>query len=193
VRADIGLPQEAVVIGSFQKDGIGWGEGTEPKLIKGPDILLAVLARLRRLIPALHVLLTGAARGYVKRGLERLGIPYRHVHASEYAEVGRLYHAVDLTLVTSREEGGPKAMLESMCSGIPLVSTRVGQAGDLVVHGQNGWLAEVEDVDGLVGCALEAIGLSADARLALQRTGRATADEHSYENQLPLWRAFFTD
>lgn len=193
VRAELNLPEQAVVVGSFQKDGIGWGEGTTPKLIKGPDILLAVLSRLQLLVPGLHVLLSGAARGYVRRGLETLGIPYRHVRAAEYADVGRLYHAVDLTLVTSREEGGPKAMLESMCSGIPLVSTRVGQAADLVVHGQNGWLAEVDDVDGLVAGALQAIGSDADEREAVVRAGHATADEHSYRKQLPLWRAFFAD
>jgi glycosyltransferase involved in cell wall biosynthesis len=84
-------------------------------------------------------------------------------------------------------------MLESMCTGTALVSTRVGQAADLVVHGQNGWLAEVEDVEGLVACALEAIGLSAAGRDALVRAGRATAREHSYGSQLSLWRAFFAD
>ena len=29
---------DEIIIGSFQKDGQGWGDGTMPKLIKGPDI-----------------------------------------------------------------------------------------------------------------------------------------------------------
>ena len=37
-RKSLGIPQSAVVVGSFQKDGKGWGEGLEPKLIKGPDV-----------------------------------------------------------------------------------------------------------------------------------------------------------
>ena len=47
-RTRLGLPGSAFVVGSFQKDGVGWGEGLEPKLIKGPDVLLAVAERSRR-------------------------------------------------------------------------------------------------------------------------------------------------
>ena len=74
----------AFVVGSFQKDGVGWGEGLEPKLVKGPDVLVA-RARAPRApeVPELFVLLTGPARGYVRRELERLGIPYRHVLARD--------------------------------------------------------------------------------------------------------------
>ena len=50
-RKRLGIPQTAVVIGSFQKDGNGWGEGKEPKLIKGPDVLLETLEILKSRIP----------------------------------------------------------------------------------------------------------------------------------------------
>ena len=76
-RAAVGLPASAFVVGSFQKDGVGWGEGLEPKLIKGPDVLVGALALARERVPELWALLTGPARGYVRGELERLGIPYR--------------------------------------------------------------------------------------------------------------------
>ena len=66
-RAALDLPADAFVVGSFQKDGVGWGEGLEPKLVKGPDILVAALERVAAEISELHVLLTGPARGYVRR------------------------------------------------------------------------------------------------------------------------------
>ena len=47
-RRVLGLPASAFVVGSFQKDGVGWGEGLEPKLIKGPDVLLAAPSSSRR-------------------------------------------------------------------------------------------------------------------------------------------------
>src|SRR5207244_11132839 len=75
-RRELGLPESAFVVGSFQKDGVGWGEGREPKLIKGPDVLLDVASRLRDHASELHVLLTGPARGFVAHGLERLGVAY---------------------------------------------------------------------------------------------------------------------
>src|SRR5262249_55845717 len=46
-RRVLELPDSAFVVGSFQKDGVGWGDGLEPKLIKGPDALVAVLDRVR--------------------------------------------------------------------------------------------------------------------------------------------------
>ncbi|HWQ23688.1 MAG TPA: glycosyltransferase [Gaiellaceae bacterium] len=183
-RAALGLPATAFVAGSFQKDGVGWGEGLQPKLVKGPDVLVAALERLRADVPELHVLLTGPARGYVKQGLERLGIPYRHVLARSREELARAYHALDVYLVPSRQEGGPKAVLEALATGIPLVSTKVGQAQELVEHGVSGWLVEVEDAEGLAGWAARARdGVDPAVRAA----GRALAEAHAYERLDPLW------
>ena len=71
-RKELGVPESAFVVGSFQKDGVGWAKGLEPKTIKGPDTLVAVLEQARARIPTLFVLLTGPARGYVRGELERL-------------------------------------------------------------------------------------------------------------------------
>src|SRR4029077_1388467 len=106
-----------------------------------------------REVPELLVLITGPARGYVAAGLERIGVPFTHVLLPDLDAVARAYRAIDLCLVTSRDEGGPKAALESMASGVPLVTTRVGQAADLVRDGVNGWLLDVGDAEGLAGAA----------------------------------------
>ena len=42
-----GCPRTRFVVGSFQKDGVGFGDGLEPKAIKGPDVLLEALGLLR--------------------------------------------------------------------------------------------------------------------------------------------------
>ena len=42
-RDALGLPASAFVVGSFQKDGVGLGEGLEPKLVKGPDATAPVV------------------------------------------------------------------------------------------------------------------------------------------------------
>ncbi|MBN2088397.1 glycosyltransferase family 4 protein [candidate division KSB1 bacterium] len=189
VRKRLGIPQSAVVVGSFQKDGVGWGEGNEPKLIKGPDVFLQTIARLKTQIPEIFILLSGPARGYIKQGLHKLNVPYRHIYLKSYPEIGILYQALDLYLVASRQEGGPKAVLESMMSGVPLVTTRVGQAMDLVRHGYNGWMLDVEDVEGLAHYARYVLD-QPDVVQAVLDAGRQTAIENSYSAQLPLWREF---
>lgn len=156
-RASLGIPKNAICIGSFQKDGAGWAEGLEPKLIKGPDVFLQVVENLSTRYNNLLILLTGPARGYVKQGLERLGVPYIHHFLSDYHDIVRYYQALDLYVITSRSEGGPKALLESWATSVPVVSTRIGMPADLIKHGENGMLAEVEDVENLANHAMELI------------------------------------
>lgn len=178
MRTRLGVPDGAVCVGSFQKDGGGWAEGMEPKLIKGPDLFVKAVARLARDFPV-FVVLTGPARGYVKHGLEKHGIPYRHVFYDDYHEIVAGYHALDLYLVTSREEGGPQALLESMACGVPLVSARVGMAEDVISDGVNGALVDVGDVDAIVG---RGAALLSDSALASswRTAGRAVAERHDW-------------
>lgn len=183
------IPATATVIGSFQKDGVGWGEGLEPKLIKGPDVFVKAMAALKSRVPELFVVLSGPARGYVKAGLEKQGIPYRHFIVPSHSGIGELFQTLDLYMITSRQEGGPKAVLESMASGVPLVTTRVGQAMDMVHHGINGWMTEVDDVEGLAYWAQWCLEHS-DARHQAVRAGLNTAAENDYSRQAPLWKRF---
>jgi len=188
-RAKYDIPQSATVIGSFQKDGVGWGEGLEPKLIKGPDTFIKAMSVLKSRLPELVVLLSGPARGYVKAGLEKHGIPYRHFNLPCYADIGELFQTLDLYMITSRQEGGPKAVLESMASGVPLVTTRVGQAMDLVRHGENGWMTDVDDVDGLTHWAQWCLEHSENNARTVA-AGIATAQANEYSKQAPLWQKF---
>lgn len=183
-REELGLPRAAFVVGSFQKDGVGWGEGLEPKLVKGPDVLVAAVDRMRAAVPELHVLLTGPARGYVRQELQRAGIPYVHLLARSRGELARCYRALDVYVVSSRQEGGPKAVLEAMASGVPLVSTRVGQAQELVEQGVNGWLVDVGDAEALAAAALEVRDGVPPVVLA---AARATAERYALERLDGLW------
>jgi len=153
-RRELGISDNVICIGSLHKDGVGRGEGREPKLIKGPDIFLDVVEKVKK-IQAVFVLLSAPARGYIKAGLERLGIPYKHVVLDDYLQIPSLYQALDIYLMTSREEGGPKGVLESMATGIPVVATRVGLVPELISSGVNGLVAESEDIEMLSAGVLQ--------------------------------------
>jgi glycosyltransferase involved in cell wall biosynthesis len=148
LRRALGVPEGALCIGSFQKDGIGWSEGLNPKLEKGPDTFVDVVRRLSR-HHRLFVLLTGPARGYVSNGLERLRVPFRHETVPGHSSLPDYYRCLDVYLATARIEGGPHGVLEALATGVPVVSTRVGLVPDVIEHGHNGYLAEPEDVEAL--------------------------------------------
>jgi len=178
-RRALGLPDDAFVVGSFQKDGVGWGEGLEPKPVKGPDVLVDALARIKEGAPDLVALLTGPARGFVRAELDARGIRYRHARIEARAGLAEAYHALDVYLLPSRQEGGPKSALESLATGIPLVSTRVGQTPEIVEDGRSGLFADAEDAAAL---AVLALRVRDDTELAsrLREEGRATAEAYAY-------------
>jgi glycosyltransferase involved in cell wall biosynthesis len=153
-RKELGIPEDAFCIGSLHKDGVGMAEGLEPKLIKGPDVFLKVVEMVNK-AQAVFVLLSAPARGYVIRGLEQLRIPYRHIVLDDYLQIPTLFQALDVYLMTSREEGGPKGVLESMATGVPVVATRVGLVPEVITHGENGFVAESENVEALADGVLQ--------------------------------------
>ncbi len=149
IRKKYNIPNSSICIGSFQKDGEGWGEGYNPKNVKGPDIFCEVVERLKKKYP-IFILLSGPARGYVKKRLSSSGIPFKHIYFKNPLDVAQLYRALDLYLISSRTEGGPKALLESFASGVPLASTDVGMVHDLGRDSYNAMISEVDDIKNLV-------------------------------------------
>ncbi len=178
IREEIGIPSEAVCIGSFQKDGEGWGEGNEPKLIKGPDIFCDVIEKIKKK-HRLFILLTGPARGYVKNRLDEMNVPYKHFYLDNYSDIPKYYKSLDYYIVSSRIEGGPKSVLECFATGIPFVTTRVGMVDDIVEDGVNSLISDVEDITGLTD-NLNTIIENKDLRESLIINGLKTAENHSW-------------
>jgi glycosyltransferase involved in cell wall biosynthesis len=189
-RRALGLGESAFVVGSFQKDGTGWEAGLEPKLVKGPDVLVETLRRARERIPELVVLLTGPARGYVLAELARLGIPVVHTQIRKRDGLAGAYHALDTYVVASRQEGGPKSAFEALATGVPLVSTRVGQTPELVVDGEAALFADVDDAEAL---AAYLVLLHGDGELGrtLRENGRPVAEAHAYDRLDGRWAELF--
>ena len=156
IKKRLDLPLDKIIIGSFQKDGNGWGEGNEPKLIKGPDIFCDTVEILAKKFP-IHILLTGPARGYVKNRLSEAGIPFTHKYLKKYNDIVNFYHALDLYIISSRVEGGPMALLESWATGVSLVSTPVGMVKDIGKNEENILLADIGDVKKLARQATKLI------------------------------------
>ncbi len=178
IRSKLRMPDNRVIIGSFQKDGVGWGEGLEPKLIKGPDIFCQVVADLakRHLI---HVVLTGPARGYVKRELTKKQIPFTHVYLKNYYDIIPYYQALDLYLVTSRIEGGPKAILEAWATGIPVVTTPVGLVPDISHDSNDLLIAPPDDLASFIRQADRLIE-GAELRERLSANGLKTVQQFNW-------------
>jgi glycosyltransferase involved in cell wall biosynthesis len=76
-----------------------------------------------------------------------------------------------------------------MAIGVPLVTTRVGQAADLVEAGVNGWMVDVEDVDALAGSIAQVADAPGDELARMRVAGHETARANSYPALRARWRA----
>ena len=188
-RHQLGLPLDAIVVGSFQKDGDGWAEGNAPKLIKGPDVLVKVVSRLASRYPIV-ALIPGPARGYVKRELAAAGVPFKGEGFIRGGVTSAHYQACDFYLMTGREEGGPAMLLEALACGTPLVAHRSGMAPDLITDGINGFLADVDDIDELVRKA-ERLIANPQTRAAFANAGLEIARQYAWPNVAPMYKALY--
>ena len=69
---------------------------------------------------------------------------FSYVEAA-YADYPAYYAKMDVFVSPSRVEGGPIPLIESMmCNVVPVVS-RTGLADDLIVHGKNGFIFDIDE------------------------------------------------
>lgn len=60
-------------------------------------------------------------------------------------------------LLSSKYEGMSNSMIEAMCLGLPVVSTKVAGATDLIRDGQNGYLVDIGDSDRMAECMMKIV------------------------------------
>jgi glycosyltransferase involved in cell wall biosynthesis len=74
----------------------------------------------------------------------------RHVLLLGYrTDIPEILSILDIFCLTSFKEGLPISLIEAMASGLPVVGTDVEGLRDVIVHGRNGYLVKIGDVEGL--------------------------------------------
>ena len=119
------LPTDKFIIGSFQKDTEG-KDDAQPKLCKGPDIFIEIVKDIYSINKNIHILLTGWRRTYIINELNKYTIPYTYLELVSPEELNELYNSLDLYIVSSRVEGGPRSIMECGLIKVPIISTDVG-------------------------------------------------------------------
>lgn len=154
IRKQLKIPQDAYVIGNFMRDSTA-GKICAPKLVKGPDIFVEIVSRLHKNGHAIHVLLAGPRRHWVRKRLREKSIPFTfagwklwfddmRINTLHRTRLNELYNVLDLSLVSSRSEAGPHAILEAAAAKCPQLSSRVGIAEDVLLPSQ---IYDYDDVD----------------------------------------------
>src|SRR5207244_9189966 len=92
---------------------------------KDPDLWLDTAAEIAKLKPGVRFLLAGygTMRDVIIRRIETLGIGDRIVLPGPVSDVGLIYAAADVILLTSLCEGVPNILMEAQAAGRPVVVT----------------------------------------------------------------------
>jgi glycosyltransferase involved in cell wall biosynthesis len=145
-RARFGMPEDGFVIGFIGNKTSNYDEGR-----KGLDTLEIVAREARKSIPNLHVCFLGLGWDGEVRQFQQQGISANYTGFIPQSWLPAFYSSIDVHLVTSRIEGGPVTVLEAMACETPVVTTRVGLVPHTIVDGKNGFSAEIDDTEALVG------------------------------------------
>lgn len=109
--------------------------------------------------PQAHFLLVGDGewRSRLEKKIQESG-KSEHFHlVGVQKQVIPYLSIMDIYLSSSEFEGLPIAMLEAMSCEVPVVATRAGGIGEVVQHGVQGFLSEIDEYDELVGYCVELI------------------------------------
>jgi glycosyltransferase involved in cell wall biosynthesis len=171
-RAALGIPPGRWVVGIVAR--------LTP--VKNHQLLLRAVRRLTAAGSPIHIVIVGD--GPERAGLEQL--TREGDQGGSVTFTGTLPNRpnppalFDVSVLTSRSEGFPNAVVEAMAAGRPVVATDVGGVRDAVTEGVTGLLVPEED-DAAFAAALERLRGDPALAAALGSAGRREAEDRFSE------------
>lgn len=120
---------------------------------KGQDILIKAIGKLKQygIIINCNLVGEGDEKGNYLNLTKELGVQ-EQINFKSYIpreDMVKEYHAADLFILPSYNEGMSNALLEAMACGLPVVVTDVGGTTELVEEGENGYIFKAGSVNQL--------------------------------------------
>jgi glycosyltransferase involved in cell wall biosynthesis len=86
----------------------------------------------------------------LRKQTRRRGLESCVIWRGQEAGADVLLREIDCLLIAAHREPFSVAMLEALAAGVPVLAAKSGGAGDLILHGRNGWLFAEDDPGELV-------------------------------------------
>jgi len=180
VRAELGLPDDALVVGSVAR--------LDP--VKNLSLLLQAHASLLASHPQVRVALVGSGpeQPALEAEARRLGTSQRVLFAGYRSDARRLMSAFDVYVNCSNYEGVSLTILEAMAAGLPVVATRVGGNAEVVLDGETGIVVPGRQAAPLAD-AIAAMSADPRVRREMGEAGRRRVEqEFSIERMVDDYR-----
>lgn len=126
---------------------------------KNQKMMIQAFANVLKKHPDYKLLIYG--EGPEKRELEnlciQLGVEKKVLLPGNVTDIHEQMKDAEIFVLSSDYEGMPNALIEAMCLGLPVISTKVSGATDLVIDHENGILIEIDHQEQLEKAMLELI------------------------------------
>lgn len=151
---------------------------------------LSALARVRQQYPGatLTVAGSGPELASLRQRAAELGVAdaVRFAGRIDNADIASLYASADVVLNPSTADNMPISILESLASGVPVVSTDAGGIPDLVEHGRTALLVPVGDAEGMAQATLRVLS-DPVLRSQLREQGLQEAARYAWPRVREQW------
>lgn len=127
---------------------------------KNQKLLIEAFANIVKEYPEYQLIIYG--EGKDRKELEllaaNLGVKENVLMPGSTSNLHSVIKNAELFVLSSNYEGMPNALIEAMCLGLPVVSTKVSGATDLIQDGVNGLLTDCGDVEQLTVALRKILG-----------------------------------
>lgn len=152
------------------------------------DQFISLVARLRlKLSCEVHgtIVGDGPLKASLRAQTATLGLPPSAIEfCGSLSDLAPVYRQADVLVMNSEYEGTPNALLEAMASSLPVVATNVGGVSDIVRPGENGFLVDCDDEEGLCA-AVECLIRDPQLRSLMGQHGRDFVQANHSLERLP--------
>ena len=145
---------------------------------------LKALSKLTKLNFHYIIVGNGESEQELKKAVNELMLQNKVSFLGFRRDVPELLAASDVFILTSRREGLPKAVMEAMAAGLPIIATDVRGNRDLVKNSENGYLVPLDDVE-QTAIAIKRLIDSEDLRRPMGEKSKELVKQYDLKNIIP--------
>ncbi|HPI36812.1 MAG TPA: N-acetyl-alpha-D-glucosaminyl L-malate synthase BshA [Ignavibacteriaceae bacterium] len=162
------------------------------RVVKRVSDTIRIFEKVQKEISSKLVLVgDGPDRSECERLCRELNLCEKVMFLGKQEALTDILNASDVFLIPSQSESFGLAALEAMACGIPVISSSVGGLPELVVHNQNGFIAEIGDVERMAKYTIDLLSNEKKYKLFSTKARKRAVESFDKSIVLPMYEKYY--